>query len=75
MVESVLNQIERGYLLFYDSLAHRKYNSPIHNLDFNQLESIKKEYPFKIIILVKNRPTQFWEDDKGKFFQGFYYKK
>lgn len=71
-IDSVFNEIEQGYILFYDSIARHDYKAPIHNLSVNQLQNIQKKYPFDVVILVKNRPTQFGLDKR--FFQGFYYE-
>lgn len=72
VIDSVFNEIEQGYTLFYDSIARHDYKAPIHNLSVNQLQNIQKKYPFDVVILVKNRPTQFGSDKR--FFQGFYYE-
>lgn len=74
VVDSVFSEIKNGYTLFYDSIARNKYKSSIHNLRLGQLNEIKKDYPFKVVILVKRRPFPFEESDSGELFQGFYYE-
>lgn len=63
-IDSVFNEIEQGYTLFYDSIARQDYNSLIHNLSVKQLKSIQKDYPFDVVILMKNRSAQFGLDER-----------
>lgn len=75
VIDDVFKEIENGYTLFYDSISRQNHGLPIHNLDLKQLQEIKTEYPFKVVILVKNRLMLYEEFDEGEFFQGFYYGK
>lgn len=53
VIDDVFKEIENGYTLFYDSISRQNHGLPIHNLDLKQLQEIKTEYPFKVVILVK----------------------
>lgn len=77
VIDSVFNEIENGYTLFYDSIARNKYKSAIHNLKLEQLNEMKMHYPFKVVVLVKRRPFPFEEGDSDsvEIFQGFIYDK
>lgn len=56
MFYNVLNKIENGYLLVYDSLSRQYFNQQLSNLDRNELDSLKNSLPFKIQIGAINVP-------------------
>lgn len=47
---NALNEIEKGYLLTYDSLSRQYFKKQLSNLDRKELDSLKKVLPFKVQI-------------------------